>query len=586
MIRLPDRFRSYRWYIIARIVLPLALVIFALVFVGGVLYQRAVAALVVERHQQLASLMAVSVSQVLESYAGVLEALGGRTSLTDLEQGIPGSFLEDAGEALEVFNGGVVLADREGTVIAASEDIRIRLGPGVADLEVFRSVRENLAPAFGDLQEIGASGDEYFIVAVPLGEAPTGFSGALLGILDLRTAAFGEPLRRLTAGEARHAYLVDRNGTIVFHPDAAEIGRDLGDRPFVNEMSAGQSGGLLIRGPGGERLVEGFAPIPGTSWGLIVQESWASVASPLRTFDALVILVGVVVTIAVVFLAWSSVEQVITPIRGLAEQSTRLAEEEQVEPPAGRLPRESGIREIDALERAFYRMATKVDHYRAGLHRYVGAITRSQEEERRRIARDLHDETVQSLLAIARHLELYRSQTDDPAQLQRLESLSAMVDETLAGVRQINRDLRPLMLEDLGLVPALQTLVREARQGVEAIEAAEIEVIGEKINLSAEQELALYRITQEALANARKHAQASRVTVALIFDVNLVRLEIGDDGVGFEVPGSMTDFARRGHYGLLGIQERVLALEGSASIRAAPGQGTRLSVILPIQIEA
>ncbi len=199
--------------------------------------------------------------------------LGGRTSLTDPEQGVPEIFLEDAGEALEVFNGGVVLADREGAVIAASEDIRIRLGPGVADLEVFRSVREIIWPRpLAILQEIGASGDEYFIVAVPLGDGRTGFSGALLGILDLRTAAFGEPLRRLTAGEARHAYLVDRNGTIVFHPDAAEIGRDLGDRPFVNEMSAGQSGGLLVRGPDGERLVEGFAPIPGTSWGLIVQE--------------------------------------------------------------------------------------------------------------------------------------------------------------------------------------------------------------------------------------------------------------------------------------------------------------------------
>lgn len=584
-MRLPDRFRSYRWFIIARIVVPLALVIFALVFVGGVLYQRAIATLVIQRHEQLASLMAVSVSQVLESYAGVLEALGSRASFDspgELNLEIP---LEEAREALEVFNGGVLVADRAGEVVAESANTAISLDPSVADMAVFRLVRENLAPTFGDLQNIERRGYEYFIVAVPLGDARSGFAGALLGILDLRTAAFGEPLRQLTADEDRHAYIVDRSGTIIFHPDAAEIGRELGDRPFVNEMSAGMSGGLLIRGPGGERLVEGFAPIPGTDWGLIVQESWASVSSPLQVFDAIVILVGVVVTFAVAFLAWRSVEQVITPIQGLAEQSTRLAEEEQIEPPAGHLLRESGIQEIDTLERAFYRMATKVDHYRAGLHRYVGAITRSQEEERRRIARDLHDETVQSLLAICRHLELYRSQTEDPVQLERLDSLRAMVDETIAGVRQINRDLRPLMLEDLGLVPALQTLVREARQGVNSIEEAEFEVVGEKIDLSAEQELALYRITQEALANAGKHAQASRVTVDLIFDVNMVRLEVGDDGGGFEVPGSMTDFARRGNYGLLGIQERVLALDGSAAIRSSPGEGTRVSVILPVQLE-
>lgn len=579
-MRLVTRFRSYRWFLVARIVLPLVLVIFALVSVGGYLYQNIITTLLIERHRQLASLMAASVSQVLDSYADVLEATGSQFPLENPEQGRLDQILGQASGALEVFNGGVVVVDHTGSVIDESAHTAIRLGPSVQDLPVFRLIQSNLTPGFGDLQVLERQGEEYFIVAVPLAEADGSLAGALLGILDLQTAAFGEPLRQFTADEARHAYLVDQSGTIIFHPDDEEIGRDLGDRPFVVEMSAGRSGGMLTRGLDGERLVEGFAPIPGTDWGLIVQESWASVSSPLRTFDAVIVLIGAVVAGAVVFLAWRSVEQVIGPIQWLAKQSTRLADEEQIEPPEG-LSEESGIQEIDALERAFYRMAKKVSDYRAGLHRYVGAITRSQEDERRRIARDLHDETVQGLLAMNRHLELYQSQTTDADHLERLDTLKTMVNDLIVGVRQINRDLRPLILEDLGLVPALQTLVREAHRGIGAVREAEFELRGESDALGAEQELTLYRITQEALANVRKHAEAESVRVDLIFDDHEVQLEIRDDGVGFEVPTSMTDFARRGNYGLLGIQERVWAVGGTASIRSSPGAGVHLSITMP-----
>jgi len=276
-------------------------------------------------------------------------------------------------------------------------------------------------------------------------------------------------------------------------------------------------------------------------------------------------------------LTWRNVERVTAPIQMLAEESARLAQGKQIE-----ALQESGIQEIDALENAFFKMATKINHYRMGLHRYVRAITDSQEAERRRIARDLHDETVQSLLAIERHLELYQSQKSDPEHREQLNNLKSMVEHTLQGVRQINRDLRPLILEDLGLVPALQTLVRDVRQGVGAVDEVKFEISGKKIDLQPEQELALYRITQEALTNVRKHANASYVQVGLIFEDNSVHLQIDDNGVGFQVPSAMTDFARRGSYGIVGIQERALAVGGTASIQSAPGEGTRVTVILPI----
>lgn len=157
-----------------------------------------------------------------------------------------------------------------------------------------------------------------------------------------------------------------------------------------------------------------------------------------------------------------------------------------------------------------------------------------------------------------------------------------MVADALRGLRQISRDLRPLVLEDLGLIPALRTLVRSAREGVGAVPHARLEVSGQPVGLGTEQELALYRITQEALTNIRKHARATGVRVDLAFDTSTVRLDIGDDGWGFEVPASLNDFAQRGSFGLMGIQERVWAVGGTLSIKSTPGHGTQLIVTMPI----
>ena len=579
-MRLPRRFRSYRSHILLWIVAPLALAILTLVLAGGFFYQQVISTLVVDRHAQLANLMAASVSQVLDSYAGVLETLGSQATRHSTVTG-PGQIpLEEAGQALDVFNGGLVVVDAAGSVIQTSPDLAIDIGATVADMEIFRALQAEPTPKFTDLQNGANLGKEFFLVAVPLQDEGDRFSGALLGVVDLSTASFGEPLRQLTAVEGRHAYLLDRDGTIIFHPDESEIGQALVDRSFVQEINAGRSGGLLLRGPDGERLVEGFAPIPGTEWGLVIQESWASVANSVLVFDRIIIAVGVVVTLTVLFLAWRSVERVTAPIQMLAEQSSQLAQGRKIEP-----LQEKGIREIDALEEAFFKMARKINNYRNGLHRYVEAITDSQEEERRRIARELHDETVQSLLAIERHIELYQSQDRDPEHRQQLDNLRRMVEHTLQGVRQINRDLRPLILEDLGLAPALQTLVREAHQGVGAVDEVEFEKSGEKTGLQPEQELALYRITQEALTNVRKHAQATHVKVSLAFETGQVRLQIEDNGVGFQVPPAMTDFARQDSFGIMGMQERVWALGGSVEIQSAPGEGTRVLVTLPISAD-
>jgi signal transduction histidine kinase len=211
----------------------------------------------------------------------------------------------------------------------------------------------------------------------------------------------------------------------------------------------------------------------------------------------------------------------------------------------------------------------------------VGAITHSQEEERRRLSRDLHDDTAQSLLAIMRRLELHQACETDPQRQQQLADLRAMVADTLQGVRLISRDLRPLALDDLGLIPALQALVRAARDGEGGVPDAQFHLAGTPCKLMPEQELALYRIVQEALTNIRRHAHATGLQIDLGFEPSLVRLEVTDDGQGFAVPDSVITFAQGSHFGLMGMQERAWTVGASLTVESQPGRGTRLQVALP-----
>jgi signal transduction histidine kinase len=180
-------------------------------------------------------------------------------------------------------------------------------------------------------------------------------------------------------------------------------------------------------------------------------------------------------------------------------------------------------------------------------------------------------------------VELHQATETDPARLAQLAELKAMIRETLDGVRQISHDLRPPLLEDLGLIPALRTLVGRLREdGLNGVQAT-IEVTGQTAPLSPDQELVLYRISQEALANIHKHTQATDVRVKLAFEPEEVRLDISDNGGGFSVPHSVTELVRRGRFGLMGIQERVWSVGGKLSIQSTPEAGTRLSATIPFK---
>jgi PAS domain S-box-containing protein len=218
------------------------------------------------------------------------------------------------------------------------------------------------------------------------------------------------------------------------------------------------------------------------------------------------------------------------------------------------------------------------------LRYYMQQVTITQEHERKRIARDLHDDIAQSLLLVTQGLDMLSS-TNRPklsnSQLkQYLEKLHNQAVDALEAVRCCAQDLRPRIIDDLGLVAALEWLTDDLAKHEEI--DAHAEITGEERTLPAEVQLLLFRIAQEALNNARKHAQASMAILKLEFSGDNLTLTVSDNGRGFKVPRMIGDLADLGKLGLAGMQERARLIGGRLEIESERGKGTTVTVKVPI----
>ncbi len=214
------------------------------------------------------------------------------------------------------------------------------------------------------------------------------------------------------------------------------------------------------------------------------------------------------------------------------------------------------------------------------LERLAARMVHQHEEERRRLSRELHDETAQVFSAVKLQLGLAREGA--PAALApRLDRALELVDEGIQSLRSLTNDLRPSLLDDLGLLPALQALATafEERTGI----AVRLAVPDTLPRLSADAELALYRTVQEALSNVARHAEARGVDVTLAVADHHVAVHVRDDGRGLPPAWSLDGLRGDGHLGLAGMRERVGALGGTVAIGAGAGGGVEIAVRLPVR---
>jgi PAS domain S-box-containing protein len=218
------------------------------------------------------------------------------------------------------------------------------------------------------------------------------------------------------------------------------------------------------------------------------------------------------------------------------------------------------------------------------MHYYIQLITKTQEEERKRLARDLHDDVSSSLLLLIQRLDSListkRSKLSPQVLSEKLEDLRTQTVSALNYVRRYAQDLRPRILDDLGLIPALEWMADdlEKNYGIKA----HVRVSGTERKLPAEAQLLLFRIAQEALSNIRRHAKASLAVIKLAFGQDTITVTVSDNGRGFQVPARIEDLASIGRLGIMGMAERARLFNGTLEIKSELGKGTRVITRLPM----
>ena len=241
----------------------------------------------------------------------------------------------------------------------------------------------------------------------------------------------------------------------------------------------------------------------------------------------------------------------------------------------------------DGKPKSFQNMARDITEERKLQHNlqfYLRQVLQAQEEERKRLARELHDDTSQQILLLTHGVDNIASKADHyiPKELRgELEKLYELSRQTYRGVKRYAQALRPGILDDLGLVAAIKWLAEE----IQELSGIEIEVkIGAIPSLAPETQLVLFRIIQEALNNIHRHSGASEASIIVECQETAIRVTITDNGKGFNLPDQLSEFAGQGKLGLTGMSERAQLIGGELEVSSQMGKGTTIIVKAPVRL--
>lgn len=546
-------------------VLPLTILLVVIAFGSLVLHSEAMRTLVAEREARAGHAAADAIAGQLRQRGLSIRGLAILAGQTER----PEAALTASAYLDPDFDGGLAIVTEAGRLLASStppawwavQDLAPLLersrGSGAPEFSEARPVAEAEAPltlvafAHGDRSTVGAF-------------QPSAVAGSILD------DAFPQ-------GSRSQAWLVDRQRRTLYRLNAAASIPDVTGHPALAAALAGE-GGVAFLDYEGEEHVLAFNPIPPLDWVLVMEEPWESADNPLlRQTQAAPLVLIPALLLSLLALAFA-IRQVVQPLRALEGKSAQVGrgDFQALEDPVG------GIREIKSLQQTMVQMARRLRAYQQSIRRYAGAVTRSQEDERRRVARELHDDTIQALIALDQRIQLaqmaVRGNTLDAS--EHLAELRHLTQDLLQGVRRVIAALRPIYLEDLGLPAALQMLAQDA--GSTAGVQVDIISSGEPRRLSPEQEIAVYRIAQEAISNIVRHAQAHSASLETSFEPHRFTLVVRDDGVGFPAPASLADLDSTLHYGLMGMQERAELVNGGLTLDSSTGGGTRLRLEVPL----
>jgi len=543
--------------VIAAIVLPLTLLLVAISFGSFFIHENAMRSMVGERDEQAVRTAAGSIESEINHRAETirnLALLAGDGATENLNRA-----LADSNYLLDDFNLGLAFISPDGALLAYSGD------------ENFWKAASSQVDA-GKTNTLIADAKPVVLVSFRTSNGNVDAVGAFSAVSLLQRVLEKDFPENGNAA----VYVFDPTYRILFQSGPGTLEGDPAHHPGISEALSGKSGATYMQA-GTDEHVLAYNPIPIVGWAIVIEESWHAVANPTLQTTQITPMILVPALLLAVLALWFGAEQIVKPLRSLEAKAAKLAwgDFKEIEQPV------QGIAEIRHLQTELAHMARQVQAAQQSLHTYIGAITQGQEDERQRLARELHDDTIQALVALKQRAQLTRRALPKDTPLQALTELETLTEQTIENLRRTIRALRPIYLEDLGLVAALEMLANEAGQN-SPLKVA-FQKSGTEQRLAAEVELALYRMVKESLNNILHHAQATQASIQIEFAAQALHLRVKDNGVGFEVPKSPAEFVPKGHFGLVGLYERAQLIGAGLEITSAPGKGTQLSIYLSIK---
>jgi nitrate/nitrite-specific signal transduction histidine kinase len=373
------RWGSLRAKIVAWAFVPTAIILAAVAWVTFAAYQQVTEDLVIERDQELTRLLTgefaaglTEYTGLLAEYTGLLADLARSAYVYENDPAAQRSALRRARSRFEVFDGGVLILDNHGVVVAAEPERPEILGQNWSSRSYFRHMLRSPGSVFSDVVADGPQGSDVIVVAVPIKGDQGQFLGIMAGMFRLGAASispFYRDIARLRIGEGGSAYLVDGAGRVIYHSDPERIGDDLAAHATVQHVLRGRVGALRTRDLDGREIVASFAPVPGTSWGLVTETVWAMLTRGSRRYQRflLVLLVlGVVVPALVVAVGVRRITKPIVELIGAAQEMAGGHFGQAITARTGD--------EIEELADQFNRMAAQLQGSYADLERAVAAL--------------------------------------------------------------------------------------------------------------------------------------------------------------------------------------------------------------------
>ena len=548
--------------LLAITVLPLTLLLLLIAFGSVSLHQRDMRALVGERDERAVQAAAAAMASELQHRAANIMNLAALAEISN-----DTTFNHATEDLITDFDGGLAYFALDGNLITSTGPSE--LWKWIAQNQVSIASVSTTEPVFSSPFLDPVSNRLFVVVSRVFPSRDMIVAGAF----SPETLARNTLISSYPDNTHVTVFLLSSTHQILFSSGPLSTEGIHPDHPGVDEALRGESGTTYLKQDDVEHVVA-YSAITPTGWALVTEEEWEMVASPSLQLTQVAPLVMVPAFILALIALWFVASRIVQPLQKLEAKAAALAwgDFETIREPVG------GISEIQHLQTELMEMSRKVQAAQEGLHDYIGAITAAQEDERTRLARELHDDTIQAVIALKQRVQLAQRTIKDQPGKQSLTELETLAEQTVENLRRLTRALRPIYLEDLGLVTALDMLAREVSQNQHI--KVSFQKTGQERRLSREVELPLYRIAQEALSNVAKHSQATNAQLSITFDQHEIRLDVTDNGVGFDLPKSPTDFASNGHFGLLGIHERVDLIGARLELESAKETGTRLSVRL------